>query len=469
MSLIGREEELAVLKKLITKKTASMVCVRGRRRIGKSALIKTFSKNFDNVIEIQGLAPALGNSNKLQLAHFSKELSRKFKIPLANFIDWTDALNTLATFVQKSRYLIFLDEISWMGKYDPNFAGKLKVCWDTQLKNNDKLILILCGSVSTWIQKNILNNTGFVGRISLNLKIRELSLASSIKLMGTNKLNDLEQIKLLSITGGVPKYLEEINSKETAEQNIERLILNSNGILFNEFEQIFNDIFEKRAVIYKKIILEIINGTKHPKEIAKKIKVAYNGEFSEYLEDLCESGFLQKHSTWSTRTGKESNLSHYRIADNFLHYYLKNVYPIRNRIEKFPLKISALKNWESIIGYQFQNIILNNYLAILEQLRITAEEVTQIGPYFQNQSTKHAGCQIDLLIQTKFNNLFLCEIKCKSKIEKSVINEIRQKIKNLDYGKNFTVRPVIICCGEVSTDVLSSDFFFKIVQFSDLR
>lgn len=468
MKLIGRTKELLSLNKLKQKSTASLVCVRGRRRIGKSRLIQYFSKSFKNFVEFQGLAPHIGSDNQKQLDFFAKTISMHFKLPKFEFTDWSEAFSTLARLTSDGSYLVFLDEISWLGKYDPDFAGKLKVAWDTEFKKNDKLILVLCGSVSTWIKKNILNNTGFVGRISLNLKITELSLSESLELIRGRNLNEYELIKILSLTGGVPKYLEEISVKETAEKNIERLLLNKSGFLFNEFEQIFNEIFEKKATAYRKMLIEIGQGAKTPKEIAQRLKLQLNGDFFEALDHLCESGFLEKNNTWIINTDKDSNLSQYRISDNYIHFYLKYVYPIRSRIERLPLKIITLKNWESIIGYQFQNLIYNNLEKVLELLEIGAEEITHVGPYFQNKNTKQNGCQVDLLIQTKFGNLYMCEIKCKKNIDASILDEINVKKKNLNYKKGFTVRPVLILCGDVAESVENSENIFKVLHFKDL-
>lgn len=442
--------------------------MRGRRRIGKSTLIREFAKRYDNVIEIQGLPPNEANSNQKQLKHFADELAQRAKMPQFDLQDWSEAFRALAKLTNKGKFLIFLDEISWMGKYDSDFAGKLKIAWDTEFKINSNLILIICGSVSTWIQKNILNNTGFVGRISLNIKLSDLSIEHSIEMLKGQSLSEYEQVKILSLTGGVPKYLEEINIKETAEQNMERLLLNKSGFLFNEFTQIFNQIFEKRAPKLQSILIQLSQGANRAKDLAKANNVPLNGDFFEDLEHLCESGFVAKNTTWSINTTKDSNLSQYRISDNFIYFYLKFIFPIKGRIEKFPLKISSLKNWESIVGYQFQNIIYNSYQILLKELKISEDELIQIGPFFQRKNSKQKGCQIDLLIQTKFGNLYVCEIKSQPYIGASIVSELHEKIKKLNYRKGFTVRPVLIVCGEVSDKVLSSEDIFKIVSFNDL-
>jgi len=140
---------------------------------------------------------------------------------------------------------------------DSDFPGKLKIAWDTRFKKNDHLVLVLCGSASSWIDKNILKDTDFVGRISLEINLEELPLADCNKFwQKKNLISSMEKLKLLSVTGGVPKYLEEINIKENAEENIKKMCFDKGGILVKEFEKIFNDIFNKRAKIYKKICPE---------------------------------------------------------------------------------------------------------------------------------------------------------------------------------------------------------------------
>jgi len=455
---------------LLYKKTSSLVCIRGRRRIGKSTLVKYFSKRFVHYIEIQGLAPTKTSSNDDQLKNFSNTLSSISKLPLRHFTDWAEAFGALNQLISNKKTLIFLDEISWMGKYDPQFPGKLKIAWDTLFKHHPNLIIILCGSVSSWIKDNILNNTGFVGRLSLNIKLEELSLQESMELLkiNPNKVSSYEIAKILSLTGGVPKYLEEINIKNSIEKNIEDLALNQNGILFTEFEQIFADIFDKKHPLYKSILLEIIKGHKNPTEIAVAISHPYNGDFAQYLDTLVESGFLSRDFTWAIRDYKQSKLAQLRISDNFLRFYLKIIWPLKPRIQKLPLKISSIKNWESLLGLQFENLIHKNYLHLLTHLQISPSDVLQIGPYFQNKTTKQEGVQIDLLIQTKLNLLYNVEIKIRRRLDTDVIRECQRKNKAINKGKNFSLRNILVYCGELSSSLEESDFFDKMISFDEL-
>ena len=130
--------------------------------------------------------------------------------------------------------------------------------------------------------QNILNNTGFVGRISWDLKLDELPLKESLILAQIDKktFSDIEKVKFLSFTGGVPKYLEEIIAKDGPERNIERLCLKSGGFLNKEFDFIFNDIFESKSEFYRAILMELLEQKLSSSEISKKLKIALNGELS---------------------------------------------------------------------------------------------------------------------------------------------------------------------------------------------
>ncbi|HCC24711.1 MAG TPA: ATPase, partial [Holosporales bacterium] len=207
---IGRDKELKQLTEITQKKAASFIVVRGRRRIGKSRLIEEFSKHFDNFYAFVGLAPDKAVTGKHQLEEFSRQIAQQFKTPHARYDDWSDALWAVAERVQKGKTLLFFDEISWMGSQDPTFLGKIKNLWDQHLKKNDQLVFIVCGSASAWIEKNILSSKGFVGRISFTLTLEELPL-SDCNLFWPKNISSYEKLKVLAVTGGIPKYLEEIN------------------------------------------------------------------------------------------------------------------------------------------------------------------------------------------------------------------------------------------------------------------
>lgn len=446
---IGRDNELKLLKKLKNKQTASLVIIQGRRRIGKSRLVLEFSNSFDEFYEFQGLAPRKNIGKKEQLKNFAETLKKNFggSFRLNN---WTEAFNLLASLTRTGKILLLLDEISWMSKGDADFAGKLKIAWDTLFSRNPNLTLVLCGSVSSWIQENILESSGFVGRISLQIALQELSLKESANFWKNKKISNQEKLKALSVTGGVPKYLEEYNFNQSFEKNIKELLFNKSGFLFNEFEHIFADIFGKKTENFFKIISALKNTKLTAQQISNKSKIPQNSYLSKYLSELELSGFLFRDFTWNFNN-QNSSLSRYRISDNYLRFYLNYIIPVKKKIESSRFRVDSveqLRNWRSILGLSFENLILNNRFLVAEKIGIPATEVINIGPFFQTKRKDRESCQIDLLIQTKFNTLYICEIKSGEKSD-NVTQEIEKKIAKLQVPKNFSFRPVLIYSGEM--------------------
>ena len=466
---IGRKDELNTLQELTTLRKSSFVVMKGRRRIGKSRLIKEFGKTFDAFYPFSGLVPDAQTTSKDQLDEFSRQMAQLFEAPQAKYDDWSDAFWALAERVKKGKVLLVFDEISWMGSKDPAFLAKIKNLWDLHLSDNPKLMFVICGSASAWIDKNILSSTGFVGRISYTLTLTELSL-SECSQFWPNNIDTYEKLKMLSVTGGVPKYLEEINPKVSAEENIKRLCFTRGGFLVDEFGKIFADIFMRNSDFYKKIVTVLAGGSKDLKTIQQDLGDTY-GRAAEYLTELELAGFLARDYTWNLKTGMDSKLTHYRLKDNYLRFYLKyiehNITKIDRNMYAFR-SLTGLPEWYSMMGLQFENLVLHNKRQLHKQLGIHAEDVICENPFFQRKSSTAPGCQIDYMIQTKFNCLYVCEIKfSKDMVDTSIIPEMQKKIDALKRPKGFSIRPVLIHVNGVSDSVLEQDYFAHVVNFRD--
>jgi len=387
--------------------------------------------------------------------------------------DWSNLFWHLSEKTKKGRILIVLDEISWLGGKDPQFLGHLKTAWDMYFSKNPNLIIALCGSVSSWIEKNILSSTGFLGRITLDLMLDELPLAACNAFWHPKekRITAYEKFKLLSVTGGIPLYLEHINPHLTAENNIQELCFTKGGLLVREFDAIFSDLFSSTKARPKDIVLSLVNGPKELCQICKELGKSIGGVFSKYLDELIQAGFIKRDFTWDLKSGNEQKLSRYRLSDNYLRFYLKYIAPRRSVIEKesFSNLIPQLPAWESIMGLQFENLVVHNRKTLWKILELAAEEIVMEGPFFQNTTIKQPGCQIDYMIQTRFNNLHLCEIKfSKEKVGMQVIKEMAHKITNLKVPRNFSIRPVLIHVNGVEERVLDERYFDKVVDFGCL-
>lgn len=472
-AFIGRQYELTLLNRLLSNEQASFVVVNGRRRIGKSRLIAEFAKPY-LFYRFTGLAPFKGSTAQDQRDEFTRQFREYFDLPIPGLQDWGDLFTLLAKQTHRGRVVILFDEISWMADNDPSFLSKLKNAWDNHFTKNSKLILFLCGSVSTWIEENLLSNTAFLGRPTLHLTVEELPLSECIQFWdkAQDTISFFEKLKFLCVTGGVPRYLELMNQHETAENNIRHLFFDKSSALYDEFQKIFNDIYGRKSATYKGIIDHLVTGPANQDEIVEKMGIARSGDISEYLDALILGGFVARDYTWQPKTGKVSNLSRYRLKDNYLRFALRYILPNMPLIEKRRFEnrsIVTLPGWDTIMGLQFENLILNNHKQVIQNLNIREEDIIFDNPFFQRHTTRSPGCQIDYMIQTRHDTVYVCEIKFKhEKIGATIIDEMKEKCKRLLVPRNTSKRPVLIHANGVTSSVEESGFFYKILDIQDL-
>jgi hypothetical protein len=470
---LGRKYEIEQLRRLLEKNTASLVTLSGRRRIGKSRLIQEFSRGF-TFYSFTGLPPSENTTPEDQRSYFATRMSQQFAMPKPNHKEWADLFWSLADRVKEGRVVILLDELSWMAQKDPLFLGKLKTAWDDHFKQNVELIMVLCSSVSIWMEENILADKGFMGRRSLHLHLTELPLVDCNEFWGNGHkaISAFEKFKFLAVTGGVPRYLEELKPGLSSEENIKSLCFERSGVLFREFEDIFTDIFTHETDRYRDIVMTLAQGSKSNKDICRVLKTGTNNVVSDYLRELEMAGFIKRDYTWNLSTEKTGKLSRYRLSDNYMRFYCKYIVPNRQQIlndEFIDASISSVIPWSGIMGLQFENLVLNNRKSIRKLLGIQAGETLLDGPYFQTKTTMQDSCQIDYLIQTKFNTLYVCEIKfSKNELTTKIIEECKARIARLKMPRHFSNRPVLIHVNGVQDAVIESGYFFKIIDFSDL-
>ena len=206
-------------------------------------------------------------------------------------------------------------------------------------------------------------------------------------------------------------------------------------------------------------------------EISKALNYAKGAMLTEYLNNLLISGYISKHYSWSLRNGKLSKLSYYSLTDNFLRFYLRYV---ENKITLIKdgkytgVAIEALPAWNSILALQFENLVLNNRELLYKALSINPETIIADGPYVQRATKRYKGCQIDCLIQTKYNTLFVCEIKFSQKtITAQVVAQLQEKIKRLSLPRGYAALPVLIHVSDVADEVVEAGYFTNIVDFRE--
>jgi len=478
-NFVGRKRELEKLSDLHKRPVPSLAVIMGRRRIGKSRLIEKFATISKNKLwNFIGIAPQDDMTDQTQRDHFAQQLAIFLNIAPPTFNDWSDAFDHLSLHLQNKDIVLF-DEISWMGNKDSTFIPKLKAWWDNQVaktwgnEEGPSITLVLCGSVSTWIEENILKSTALFGRINLTIELEPLSIVESVQLLTIMGFqgSEYDTYKILAICGGVPWYLEQAGSGFTADAIIKKLCFEKKGLLVSEFDHIFHDLFNGKSKVYKKIIDTLKTGNKTLSEIRTAIKFAPSGTLSTLIEQLTIAGFVKKQQLWSFKTSKSSKQSIYFISDPYMRFYLKVIEPDRARIDAGNFTappLSSITYFDTHMGLQIETLLLQNRSLLLESMRIFPDNVINDGPYRQPKTTKNHGCQVDYLVQTDTKNIFVCEFKFKRhEFGMEIIHEMKKKIKALKVPKGFAVIPVLFHISGVSEPVTMSNYFYRIIDITD--
>ena len=471
---VGRDYQLKLLSSVWDKESSSLVVVSGRRRIGKSTLIERFAeKSRCRFIEIEGLPPDANMTNERQLANFCERIGKSAQIEAPQAKNWAEAFDFLDKVITgKSKVIVFLDEISWMGGYDDGFAGLLKNAWDMQFSKHKRLVLVLAGSVSAWIQKNILNAKGFVGRVSIDLNLTELPLSACCSFWGrrTAYVSMREMVDILSVTGGIPKYLQEINPRLSADENIRRMCFLPEGYLFKDFDSIFSDVFGEGIAAKRRILNILADGPASVSELAKAMSIEPNGHITNDLNDLTVAGFVAAGAGLNPVTNAKVREVRYRLCDNYTRFYLKFIQPrqeaIRQGLYRFA-DLESLPGWNSILGLQFENLVVNNLASLCRELGLGRKLVTSAAPYTRRKSAACPGLQIDLLIQTP-KSVYVIEIKRCNRIETSIEKEIEKKVSLLGIGSGKSIRTALVYDGKLSPEVEENGFIDFLIPFNRL-
>ncbi len=456
---VGRESELRIAKKLLNQNESRIMVIRGRRRLGKTTLAEKIAEGY-KFFKFSGLSPqdyAIQKKDPIQdfLEQLSKQTGKSY-----NYCDsWFVALSLLEKEIpDNEKTVILFDEISWMARGHRGLISSIKAWWDLSIVREKNVLLILCGSVSTWIEKNIIKSTALYGRISAFINLKPLSItdASTLLRLKNFKGSPYECYQILSILGGVPWYLKQIDTSLSVEQNIKDLCFNDSGLLYDEFDCIFNDVFSKYGDVYHRILTVLGDGPKDLSEIRKAINYPEGGQLSKLMDNLIVSGFVSKHRQWSLKTCDLKKQSIYRINDPYIRFYLKYIKNFQET-DKFP------KSFDSMLGFQMETLLIQNQKLLLDRLEIN--NAVRAGPYLQKASTDRKGCQIDYLVQTDTNSLFLCEFKFnRLTIQTDVISEVKQKIKRLVVPRYKGIAPVLFHMGKVSEKVFDSSFFSRLIE-----
>ena len=473
----GRDAELGELECLWGKRVASLVTCRGRRRIGKSTLVEEFARRSGaRFIKLEGLRPKRGMTERDQLEFFASKLSAQTGCDKTPPLDWYSAFVRLDRELGgRGRKVVLLDEISWMAQFSLTFPEILKNAWDDLFKKHANLVLVLCGSVSSWIRDEIVENRAYVGRRSLDIVVGELPPQECLKFWGkrASRIAPREIIDVLSVTGGVPRYLEDVNPSLSAIDNIKRLCFTPKSVLREDFDDMFDDVITEQPKFSARVLRTFVDGAKTATEVADALGITKGGDVTAAIGNLVEAGFLAEAGQINPETGRELREKRFRIRDNYARFYLKCIEPHKRIIDDGAFEIASLdelEGYDSIMGLAFENLVVNNYRLLLPLLHLDGVVITSAGPYLR-RGTKgprgRKGCQIDLLVQTR-RTVCIVEVKRMKEISREIIADVDRKVRAIKRREGVSIRTALVYDGHLAPVAKADGYFDAIIPISKL-
>ena len=352
------------------------------------------------------------------------------------------------------------------------FADIVKLAWDNYWKKHDNLIVILCGSVSSWIKEQIIDNSAFMGRRSLDLVVKELPLRECVKFWGdaAKRINRREIVDVLSVTGGVPRYLEEVDPGLSADENIRRMAFSPRSTLRMDFDEMFADVITRQQQLTGKILRALKTVPLSVSEIADELRIERGGKISEALQQLEEAGLVAVDAGRNPETGVVVRERRYRLRDNYTKFYLKHIEPRKTVIDDGSygfVSLESLDGWDVDMGYAFENLVVNNYQELLGPLHLGHALVESAAPFRRTKNSSGGGVQVDLMLQTR-KSVYLIEIKRKAEIGREVEAEIEQKEARISLGKGKSFRRALVYEGHLAPIVEADGYFDAIIPFRRL-
>ena len=426
---IGRESEIQQLEDIYADSRSAFVAVFGRRRIGKTLMIRhVFEERM--TFHLTGI----GNvTTAQQLVNFQAAFERQAPLLLHHSTpkNWFSAFQQLITFLEnekEGKKVVFLDELPWLDTAKSDFMPSLEHFWNSWASARTDIILVVCGSAASWMLNKLIHNRGGLhNRVTTRIRLEPFTLreAEQLLLRKNAALDRYQIIQYYMAVGGVPFYLDTFDGRLTPMQNIEAKCFSKDGFLRTEFEDLFQSLFAKaeRHISIVEAIASKAKGLTR-EDILRLTKLPNNGVTTQLLEELEESGFIRKYQPFQ-RTNRQSL---FQLVDFYTLFYLKIIKNAQFLDTGNWLALTDSPVYKAWSGYAFEQVCLMHTPQIKQALGIS-------GIFSQSSSwrSKDAenGAQIDLLIDRRDRVINLFEIKFSSEpytITKAYSEQLRQKI-----------------------------------------
>lgn len=429
--LIGRKEEQVILNDALQSKEAEMVAVIGRRRVGKTFLVKTVYRN-ELAFDITGIQDG---DLKMQLERFRDKLvectQSNISVPVPK--DWFEAFKMLKEHLQslskKKKRVIFFDELPWLATHKSKFLQAFGYFWNNWAWQ-ENLVVVICGSAASWMISKVVNNTGgLYNRITKRIVLQPFTLRETEEYLRSKKLkfNRYQIIQLYMSMGGIPHYLKEIKDGKSAIQNINDICFGNNGILRDEFLRLYPSLFSNAEKHFSVIrALAEKQGGLTRQDIATRSKLSNGGGLTTVLDELSHSGFITPYHTF----GKKKQDKIYRLTDEYSLFYLKFIEGKTSDDKDVWKHLSQTQTYKTWSGYAFETLCLKHIPAIKKAMGISGI-YSESSTFYKKGNSDEKGIQIDLLIDRNDQIINLFEIKYYNKeflMTKEYANDLRQKM-----------------------------------------
>ncbi len=442
MKLIGRVNHKKELERYFNEERSHFMAVYGRRRVGKTFLIKEY---FQNNFTFYCTGLLKGNKNQ-QLTNFEINMKNQLKYfdENASVINWYDAFNELIKAISKikesEKKVIFLDELPWMDTVGSDFLLGLEYFWNSWASAQKDVLFIVCGSSTSWIINKLFNNTGgLYNRVTSRIKVEPFTLEECSRFFEAKgfQYSQAQIIEAYMVFGGIPFYLDQFSSEKSPVQNINELCFGKNAFLVMEYQMLFKSLFKKYQ-FYINVVEAICTKNKGltRDEIAKKTRLSDGGSLTKILVDLENSNFIKKY----TPVLKKSKGSLFQMIDPFCLFY--NNLSENVAEENYWIKYYNSPKYNNWAGYAFELVCFNHIPQVKKALGIS-------GIMSNSYSWQNMYAQIDLVIDRADKVVNIFEIKYSQapfivtqKYELELRNKTEQFRKNTSTKK--AIWPVFI-------------------------
>jgi len=462
-TLIGRKKEVEELSKSLKTESSELVILYGRRRVGKTYLVRQFYKN-KIVFEITGLYKG---GLKDQLKIFHKELAQKNPSKKLDFPNnWLDAFalleNHLNTLKTKKKKVIFFDEFPWIATHKSKFLMAFENFWNHYCTQRNDLIVVLCGSAASYMVKKVVKNKGGLhNRLTRKIRLLPFNISETKQFLKSKGIDytDFDIVQLYMCIGGIPHYLEKLDKGLSVAQNIDKLCFSDSSFFRNEFEELFSSLFEN-SELHTLIVktLATVNKGITRKELVQKTGIPSGGDLTNKLFELVESGFVSNYPYYKNK----KHLMLYRLSDEYSKFYLKFIDKNKHNGEGTWQRLSTTQSYKSWCGFAFEQLCLKHIHEIKKALKIDAI-------YSINSSWFNKNAQIDLLIDRDDNVMNICEIKFYNSpfsIDKKYYLELKNKIAEFK-EESQTNKNIFLTC--ITTHGVKENSFSREIINNNLK